>query len=179
MSKKPMTREELLAQLETLDNSTEVAKLTATVSRLTGENASLLSQRSELERQLKSERDALQAIRDALGKVEVSNRTFGANRPGYAETNEAAARSSRMAMASVQHGIKNGTHDPSTGLPFTADTKPQRVLTAGAPKVTNAELASFFPSLSGPEVDVTVTADTMLDSELGELKSALDIASGS
>ncbi|MER9915398.1 MULTISPECIES: hypothetical protein [unclassified Mesorhizobium] len=178
MAKKPVTREELLAQLETLDNSTEVGKLTAEVSRLTKDNASLVSQRRELERQLKQERDTVQTIRDALRTVDVPQRRYGDDRPGYAEMQEAAARSSRMAMAEVQVGIHSGTHDPATGLPYTADTKPQRVLAAGAPKVTKSEMEAFFPALSGPDVDVTVAADDMLESKLGELKTALEIASG-
>lgn len=176
MAKKPMTREELLAQLETLDNSTEVGKLTAEVSRLTEENASLLSQRQELERQLKQERDTIQTIRDALRTVDVPQRTYGADRPGYAEMQEAAAWSSRMAMAEVQVGVESGTHDPATGLPYTADSKPQRDLTAGASKVTKSEMEAFFPALSSPEVDATTNADTLLDAELAEAKTALEIA---
>ncbi|WP_192177719.1 cell division protein ZapB [Mesorhizobium amorphae] len=176
MAKKPMmTREELLAQLDALDNSTEVGKLTAEVSRLTEENASLLSQRRELERQLKQERDALQTIREALCTVDVQTRTYGADRPGYAEMQAASERSSLMALAEVQHGMRKGTHDPATGLPYTADTQPPRDLTSGAPKVTKGELERFFPSLSGASVDVTTTAATLLDAELGDAKSALGI----
>ncbi|RUU47472.1 hypothetical protein EOD08_06500 [Mesorhizobium sp. M6A.T.Ca.TU.002.02.2.1] len=176
MAKKPMTREELLAQLESLDNSTEVGKLKAEVSRLTEENASLLSQRSELERQLKQEREAMQLVREAVRKVDIRTRSHGANRPGHAELTASAERASRMEWAAVQVGIQKGTHDPATGLPYTAETKPQRLLTAGAPKVTQTELASFFPSLSGPEVDVTDTADALDDTDLSELKTALEIA---
>ncbi|RUW62424.1 hypothetical protein [Mesorhizobium sp. M7A.F.Ca.US.008.03.1.1] len=178
MAKKPTTREELLAQLETLDNSTEINTLNAEVSRLTEENASLVLQRRELERQLKQERDAVQIIRDALRTVDIKTRPLSAERPGYAEMQEAAARASRLELTTVRLGIQKGTHDPATGLPYTADTKPQRVLIAGTPKVTDTELASFFPSLSGPEVDVTVTADTVLDAHLSEHKTALDLATG-
>lgn len=176
MAKKPMTREELLAQLESLDNATEISKLNAEVSRLTEENASLLSQRHELERQLKQEREAMQLVREAIRKVDVRTRSHGADRPGHAEMAAAAERAGRMEWAAVQVGIQKGTHDPETGLPYTAETKPQRDLTAGAPKVTQTELASFFPSLSGPEVDVTDTADTLVDTDLSELKTALEIA---
>ncbi|SJM33063.1 cell division protein ZapB [Mesorhizobium delmotii] len=176
MAKKPMTREELLAQLEALDNSTEVGKHKAEVSRLTEENATLLSQRQELERQLKQEREALQLVREAIRKVDIRTRSHGADRPGHAELTAAAERASRMEWAAVQVGIQKGTHDPETGLPYTAETKPQRDLTAGAPKVTQTELASFFPSLSGPEVDVTDTADALADTDLSELKTALEIA---
>lgn len=179
MAKKPMmTREELLAQLETLDNSTEIGKLTADVSRLTEENTALLSQRGELERDLKRERDALQSIREILGKVDVGNRTFGADSPGMAELQAASARASRFGIAEVLVGVQEGTHDPLTGLRYTDETKPQRSLIAGAPKVTQTELEAFFPALSGPEVDVTTTAAAMLDAKLSEHRSALGIASG-
>jgi hypothetical protein len=176
MAKKPMTREELLAQLESLDNATEISKLNAEVSRLTEENASLLSQRHELERQLKQEREAMQLVREAIRKVDVRTRSHGADRPAHAEIAAAADRAGRMEWAEVQLGIQRGTHDPATGKPYTAETKPQRDLTAGAPKVTQTELASFFPSLSGPEVDVTDTADALVDTDLSELKTALEIA---
>ncbi|MER9213179.1 cell division protein ZapB [Mesorhizobium sp. M0663] len=178
MAKKPMTREELLAQLDTLDNSTEIGKLKDEVSRLTEENASLISQRQELERQLKQEREALQLVREAIRKVDVRTRSHGADRPGHAEITAAADLAGRMELAEVQLGIQKGTHDPATGKPYTADTKPQRDLTAGAPKVTRTELDSFFPSLSGPEVDVTDTADALADTDLSELKTALEIAAG-
>ncbi|MER9628931.1 cell division protein ZapB [Mesorhizobium sp. M0296] len=171
-----MTREELLAQLDSIDNSTEIGKLNAEVSRLTEENASLLAQRQELERQLKHEREALQLVREAIRKVDVQTRSHGADRPGHAEIATAADRAGRMEWAEVRLGIQKGTHDPATGLPYTAETKPQRDLTAGAPKVTQTELASFFPSLSGPEVDVTGTADVLVDTDLSELKTALEIA---
>lgn len=176
MAKKPTTREELLAQLETLDNSTEIGKLNAEVSRLTEENATLLAQRQELERQLKQEREALQLVREAIRKVDVRTRSHGADRPGHAALTAASERAHRMEWAAVQLGVQQGTHDPATGLPYTSETKPQRDLTAGAPKVTQTELASFFPSLSGPEVDVTDTADALGAADLSELKSALEIA---
>ncbi|TIW27519.1 MAG: hypothetical protein E5V63_09225 [Mesorhizobium sp.] len=178
MAKKPMSREELLAQLDALDNSTQIGKLNAEVSRLTEENASLVSQRRDLERQLKQERDAIQVIRDALRTVDIKTRSFSADRPGYAEMQEAAVRASRLELTTVRLGVQKGTHDPTTGLPYTADTKPQRDLTAGAPKVTQTELSSFFPALSAPEVDDTDNADALLDAELAEAKGALATASG-
>ena len=150
MAKKPVTREELLAQLDALDNSTEVATLKAEVARLTEENASLLSQRRTLEGQLKHEQDAMQTIRDALRKVDIRNKPIGpAANPELAE---AAARASRMEMIEVRLGIQRGTHDPATGLSYTVETKPQRDLSAGTPKVTQGELARLFPELNGPEV---------------------------
>lgn len=176
MAKKPITREELLAQLETLDNSTEIGRLNAEVSRLTEENATLLCQRQELERQLKQERDALQLVREAIRKVDVRTRSHGADRPGHAELAAAAERAGRMEWAEVQLGVQKGTHDPATGLPYTAETKPQRSLIAGAPKVTQTELDSFFPSLCGFEIDVTDSADALLDADLSEHKNALEIA---
>ncbi|TPJ34433.1 cell division protein ZapB [Mesorhizobium sp. B2-8-3] len=176
MAKKPISREELLAQLDALDNSTEIGRLNAEISRLTEENATLVSQRQELERQLKQEREALQLVREAIRKVDVRTRSHGADRPGHAEMAAAAARAGRMEWAAVQLGIQQGTHDPATGLPYSADTKPQRDLTAGAPKVTQKELTSFFPAMTGPEVDVSDTADALTDSDLSELKTALEIA---
>jgi hypothetical protein len=176
MAKKPITREELLAQLESLDHSTEIGRLNAEVSRLTEENATLLSQRQELERQLKQERDALQLVREAIRKVDVRARSHGADRPGHAELAAAAERAGRMEWAEVQLGVQKGTHDPATGLPYTADTRPQRTLTAGAPKVTQTELDSFFPLLSGLAIDVTDAADALLDADLSEHKNALEIA---
>ncbi|MBZ9760993.1 hypothetical protein LB553_08900 [Mesorhizobium sp. CA8] len=178
MAKKPMTREELLAQLDALDNSTEIGKLNAEIARLTNENSTLVRQRQELERQLKQEREAMQLVREAIRKVDVRTRSHGADRPGHAEGAAAADRADRMAMAEVRAGIVRGTHDPATGLPYTAETKPQRDLAAGAPRVTQKELTSFFPALSGPEVDVTDTADTLADAELAENQSALAIAEG-
>ncbi|MDG4885849.1 hypothetical protein [Mesorhizobium sp. WSM4887] len=176
MAKKPMTREELLAQLDALDNSTEVGKLNAEITRLTNENSTLVAQRQELERQLKQEREAMNLVREAIRKVDVRTRSHGGDRPGYAEAAAAADRSDRMAMAEVRAGILRGTHDPATGLPYTAETKPQRDLTAGTPKVTQKELASIFPALSGPEVDVTDTADALAETDLAEHQSALEIA---
>ncbi|UCI26723.1 hypothetical protein [Mesorhizobium sp. B2-8-5] len=171
MAKKPMTREELLAQLDALDNSTEIGRLNAEVSRLTEENTSLTVQRRELDRQLKLERDAMQLVREAIRKVDVRTRSHGADR--LAGVADAADRSDRMALAEVRLGIKRGTHDPATGLPYTTETKPQRDLAAGAPRVTQKELTSFFPALSGPEVDDTDNAEAMLDAELAEANAAL------
>jgi len=176
MAKKPITREELLAQLDSLDNSTEIGKLNAEVSRLTEENATLLSQRQDLERQLKQEREALQLVREAIRKVDIRTRSHGADRPGHAEVTAASERAARMEWAAVQLGVQRGTHDPSTGLPYTVETRPQRALTAGAPKVTQTELDSFFPSLSSLEIDVTDSADALLDADLSEHKNALEIA---
>ncbi|MBZ9977813.1 hypothetical protein [Mesorhizobium sp. BR-1-1-10] len=176
MAKKPMTREELLAQLDALDNSTEIGRLNAEITRLTNENATLVGQRQELERQLKQEREAMQLVREAIRKVDVRTRYHGADRPGHAESAAAADRADRMAMAEVRAGILRGTHDPSTGLPYTAETKPKRSLEAGAPKVTQTELSSFFPALSGPDVDVTDTADALAETDLADHKSALGIA---
>lgn len=150
MAKKPTTREELLAQLDALDNSTEVATLKAEVVRLTEENASYVSQRRELERDLKHERDAMQIIRDAVHKVDRKNRPVGhGTNPAL---DEAAARASRMSLTTVRYGIQRGTHDPATGLPYTAETKPLRDMSAGSSKATQAELARVFPELMGPEV---------------------------
>lgn len=174
MAKKPMSREELLAQLDALDNATEIGKLNAEITRLTNENSALAAQRQDLERQLKQEREAMQLVREAIRKVDVRTRSHGADR--MAETAAAAERSDRMALAEVRAGIQRGTHDPATGLPYTGETKPQRDLTAGAPKVTQTELTSFFPALSGPDMDVTDTADALVDTELSERKSALEIA---
>ncbi|TPL07592.1 hypothetical protein FJ938_11165 [Mesorhizobium sp. B2-4-14] len=174
MAKKPMTREELLAQLDALDNSTEIGRLNAEITRLTNENSTLVGQRQELERQLKQEREAMQLVREAIRKVDVRTRSHGADR--LAETAAAADRSDRMALAEVRAGIQRGTHDPATGLPYTAETKPQRDLTAGAPKVTQTELSSFFPALSGPDLDVTDTADALAETDLADHKSALGIA---
>ncbi|RUX30377.1 hypothetical protein EOA23_12130 [Mesorhizobium sp. M2A.F.Ca.ET.042.01.1.1] len=178
MAKKPITREELLAQLNALDNSTEIGRLNAEITRLTNENSSLVGQRQELERQLKQEREAMQLVRDAIRKVDVRTRSHGADRPGQAEAAAAADRADRMALAEVRAGIQRGTHDPATGLAYTAETKPLRELTAGAPKVTKTELTSFFPALSGPEVDVTDTADSLAETELAQHQSAMAIAEG-
>ncbi|RWP83792.1 MAG: hypothetical protein EOR11_22685 [Mesorhizobium sp.] len=178
MAKKLITREELLAQLESLESSTEIGKLHAEVARLIEENAALMSQRRELERQLTQKHEALQLVREAIRKVDVRTRSHGADRPGHAELAAAAERAGRMEWAEVQLGVQRGTHDPATGLPYTAETKPQRSLNAGAPKVTQTELNSFFPSLSGLEIDVMDTADTMLDATLSEHKNALEIATG-
>ncbi|MEQ1952651.1 hypothetical protein [Mesorhizobium sp. CN2-181] len=146
MAKKTVTREELLAQLEAFDNSTEVASLKAEVAHLKQENASFVSQRTDLERQLKLAQDAMQLVRDAVHKVDIRNR------PLSFEFTEAGERASRMSMAEVQRGIQHGTNDPATGLPYTAETKPQRDLGAGTPKVTQEELERLFPQLRGPEV---------------------------
>ncbi|RWB91330.1 MAG: hypothetical protein EOQ52_07885 [Mesorhizobium sp.] len=174
MAKKPQSREELLAQLDALDHSTEVGKLNAEVARLTAENTSLVAQRQELERQLKQEREAMQLVREAIRKVDVRTRSHGADRPGFAESAAAAERSDRMALAEVRAGIQRGTHDPATGLLYTAETKPQRSLEAGTPKVTKTELTSFFPALSGPEVDATDNADRLLDAQLDAAKAAME-----
>ncbi|MDW9499148.1 hypothetical protein GOB08_11725 [Sinorhizobium meliloti] len=153
MSKKPQTRDSLLAALAELDNSTEVSRLQAEIARLTAEVSSLVSQRTALEKENRSVKDTLSAIHGVLRGGELRQRTHGTSSTRAANLQGVAQRTATLASAQARLGIQQGTHDPDTGLPFTKDTKPQRDLSAGAPQVTEGELAAFFPALSGPTVD--------------------------
>jgi hypothetical protein len=155
-TKKP-TREDLIAQLEALDASTDVAKLTADVERLKTENADLIRQRDtvakrngELEVILREIYKSLEPIAPALaaGRPLSRGRVYTPER--NAAIQEATARAGRTAMASVQAGITHGTHDPRTGLPYEGSItrKPPADLGAGAPKVTKGELSGFFPEIN-------------------------------
>lgn len=153
---KKLTREDLVAQLEALDASTDVAKLTAEVERLTAENADFIRQRDtvdrrnrELEAILREIYKSLEPIAPALaaGRPLARGRVYTPERT--AAFQEAAARASLTSMASVQAGIVLGTHDPRTGRPYEDGVrKPPADLGAGAPKVTKGELSGFFPEIN-------------------------------
>jgi hypothetical protein len=175
MAKKPQSREELLAALEAIDNSTEIATLQAQVATLTEERDALVSNRKELERTVRHLELRIDTVRKAVSVGEKAYRIMGPANPDHAATQEAGAIAARMEMAETNVGILEGTHDPATGLPFTDDTRPQRDLCSGTPKVTKGELERFFPSLSGASVDVITTSDTPLDAEPGDAKTALEI----
>jgi hypothetical protein len=176
MAKKPMTREELLAQIEALDNSTETAKLKAEVSRLTEEVASLTAQRNDLEKQVRQFEKNMDTIRQAVGGMDRRARTHGASEASVA-LREATANAARLSLAHVRLGIQSGTHDPLTGLEYTADTKPVRDLTAGAPKVTKGELDRIFPELADPVNYITeADAEAAFTADAALLTSALEIA---
>lgn len=149
MAKKPLSREELIAQLEALDTSTEIAKLEAEASRLTKEVASLTAQRTSLEKQVRQFEKDMDTIRQAVGGIDRRSRTHGSSEHSQS-LREAAAAAARKSMTHVRIGIQKGTHDPVTGLEYTADTKPVRDLSAGTPKVTSGELERIFPELAGP-----------------------------
>ncbi|RLP23899.1 hypothetical protein [Mesorhizobium sp. YM1C-6-2] len=179
MAKKPLSRDELIAQLEALDTATETAKLEAEVSRLTGEVAALTAQRTSLEKQVRQFEKDMDTIRQAVRGIDIRSRTYGADERSQALM-EAAAAASRTSMAHVGVGIRKGTHDPVTGLEYTADTKTVRDLSAGTPKVTSAELERIFPEMAGPvtyvteeEAEASFTADAAL---LDKSVSASEIA---
>ncbi|MBS4019034.1 MAG: hypothetical protein KGZ68_12445 [Dechloromonas sp.] len=153
-TKKP-TREDLIAQLEALDASTDVAKITTEVERLKAENADLIRQRDTVDRRNRDLEAILREIHKSLMPIAPS---LAAGRPlsrgrvytpeHDAPLREAAAWAGRTSMASVQAGIAEGTHDPRTGLPYTGAKKPPADLGAGAPKVTKRELSGFFPEIN-------------------------------
>ncbi len=141
--KKQPTREELLAQIEALDNSTELAKLQAEVERLTTENHTLVETRRTLERKLSRYEKDVATIREAVRSIDA------VMRPVDRSANAMSARVARFGQATVAVGIQKGTHDPATGLPYTDETKPVRDLSAsGAAPVRQRELEAIFPELS-------------------------------
>ncbi|TYR33766.1 hypothetical protein FY036_06880 [Mesorhizobium microcysteis] len=73
MAKKPETREELLAKLEAIDNSTEIAQLKAEVTRLTTDNALLINQRKASEMKLARMMDDFETLRKVLAPIERRN----------------------------------------------------------------------------------------------------------
>jgi hypothetical protein len=158
-------RAALVAKLEALDNSTEISKLNAEVTRLTTENASLLDQRKGLERRLADFEKNFTAIREAIRNVEVRSRPAGRN----PEFHEAGVRAVRMGNAAVSAGIRKGSHDPETGLPWTAETKPLDLSTT-TQRISKTELTKAFPMLAvGGGVEVTeaeVIANAEADASL-------------
>lgn len=142
--KKQPSREELLAQLEELDNSTEVARLTAEVTRLTEENRNLLESRRSHERALARYEKGVASIRDAITVMEGMSRQSSRHNLGAV-----AARTARSGQAEVAVGVTRGTHDPATGLPYTEETVPPRNLAVpGASPVRKRELERIFPELN-------------------------------
>jgi chromosome segregation ATPase len=173
-SKAPITREELLAQIEALDASTETGKLKAEVERLNAEVSRLKAENTQLSNDLRDRDGRLATIREALAGTDRKVRTYGPQ-GSHGEATAAGQRAARMGYAGVLKGIEDGQRDPATGLQWTPETKPVRDLSAGTPKVTGAELERFFPALSGPVVevsDVEAEAMTAADIALGAGLSA-------
>lgn len=176
MAKKPASREELLAQLQAIDNSTEVAKLKADVSTLTEEKASLTGQRDELQKRVRNLEKSMSTIREAVRAQDITNRPL-TNRLNADDAAQAEA-SRRFDLAHVQAGVANGTHDPVTGLEFTDETRPVRDLSAGSPKVSKGELERLFPQLGGSTVEMSdADVEASIAADVGAL-TAKEIAGG-
>lgn len=127
MAKKPETREELLAKLDALDNSTEIAQLKAEVARLTTDNALLINQRKASETKLARMMDDFETLRKVFAPIE--------------------RRNTRLTI-----GTAMGVSAVASPAPVVRD------LSAGAPKVTHAELETFLPELGGATVVVAEDA---------------------